>query len=158
MLIKMFAPLKCRGNHETDGIVMDNILHKEILTKAFFVAGANSRFRDQNDPVALSAVKDAEEFLATLPAGTPKPDIHAGATSAPDKIVSFSWLDFGTGRIKGVYVSCKGNGLYDAAWDSQDASGGSQSSITLIDLVKLDIAHKIKSMKAQGPMPTPTIP
>ncbi|MGG6351649.1 hypothetical protein [Pseudomonas putida] len=138
---------------------MDNILHKEILTKAFFVAGANSRFRDQNDPVALSAIKDAEAFLATLPAGTPKPDIHAGTTAAPDEIVSFNWLDFGTGRIKGVYVSCKGNGLYDASWDSQGASsGGSLSSITLNDLVKLDIARKIKTMKPQGPMPTPTIP
>lgn len=137
---------------------MDNILHKEILTKAFFVAGANSRFRDQNDPVALSAVKDAEEFLATLPAGTSKPYIHAGATSAPDKIVSFSWLGFGTGRIKGVYISCKGNGLYDAAWDGQGASGGSLTSITLGELVKLDIAEKIKLMKAQGSVPTPTIP
>ncbi len=137
---------------------MDNILHKEILSKAFFVAGANSRFRDQNDPVALSAVKDAEAFLATLPAGTPKPDIHAGATSDPDKIVSFSWLDFRTGRIKGVYVSCKGNGLYDASWDSQSANGGSLTSITFNELVNLDIAGKIKSMKGLSSAPKPTTP
>lgn len=138
---------------------MDNIVHKEILTKAFFVAGANSRFRDQNDPVALSAIKDAEAFLATLPAGTPKPDIHAGTTAAPDEIVSFNWLDFRTGRIKGVYITCKGNGLYDASWDSQGASSGrALSSITLSELVTLDIAEKINLMRGQASPSKPHMP
>lgn len=136
---------------------MDKGLHKEILAKAFFVAGSDSRFRDEKDPVAISAVKDAEAFLTTLPQNIEKPYISAGTTAAPDKIVSFTWLEAGRDGLKSVYISCKGNGLYDASWEDQDENGQSLKSISLKELIDLNIAQKINFLKGHGMIPKPSM-
>lgn len=58
-------------------------LQNEILKKAFFIVGANPKLRNDDDPVALSAIKDAEAFISTLPRGMKPPSISAGTTAAP---------------------------------------------------------------------------
>lgn len=153
--LSYFLKVKAGGFHTKD-LSMNNDLHKEILEKAFFVAGSNPWFRDEKDTLAISAVNDAENLLKTLPPNLAKPSINAGTTASPDEIISFTWRDFRGGTVRWGHISCKGNGLYDASWEGQ-RNREYWKSISLPELIALDIAQKIRSLKDSPSPAKPSI-
>ncbi|HBN9511478.1 hypothetical protein [Pseudomonas aeruginosa] len=125
-------------------------LQNEILKKAFFIVGANPKLRNDDDPVALSAIKDAKAFISTLPRGMKPPSISAGTTAAPECILYLTWTAVSGGEIKSACVICKGNGLFDCSWDEKNGSTATLASIGLKTLVGTNLAEKVKNLKSLG--------
>ncbi len=121
-------------------------LSNEIKEKAYFVAGQNAWFRDDNDPNVRSAVNDAETLLIQIPEDIAQPMISGGNTTNPDPIIMLTWLVAGYENIKLVSVSFTGNNRCNVFWDEPNGNHELMEDISTDVLEKLDIAGKIRNL------------
>lgn len=132
---------------------MFDLLKDSIEQKSFFVAGADAWFRNKNDPVALSAIKDAEILLSRLPADLDVPSVHAGTTNDPETVLSFLWWGASASGIHCTEIRCIGNGLYGAFWRAANGHKVSENFIPLERLESLNPSQVIRDLSLTGKPP-----
>lgn len=122
-------------------------LRNELKDKAFFVTGLNAWEREDSDPLALSAVDDAEHLLQEFAEKVSRPSISAGTTFEPQKILTLTWLFAGYANIRAVSISCKGSDRFDASWDEPNGTHHHEEDLNFSDLESLDIPAKIHTLE-----------
>ncbi|MCP8685953.1 hypothetical protein [Marinobacterium sedimentorum] len=124
-----------------------------INLKAHFVGGSDGYFRPENDPTAQSAIDDAIAFIESLPEKYQEPDIYAGSTNDPTRIVSVGWSDFSAGMF-GVNILFKGNENFVVRWSNPDRTRSSKTVSSMDELKNMNIPQMIENLKnIRPPMP-----
>lgn len=138
---------------------MEQRLVETLKNRAHFVAGRNSRIRDDSDPLVEIAVGDATIFLDSVEKEMGIPNISGGTSTNPRDILTLYWLVRETNRIVGIYVTFNGDHTGNVSWNEPDGSVRRLDAISVEKLLNLDIPGKFQNLchRLSGSKTIPTL-
>jgi hypothetical protein len=126
------------------------IQHEFIRDRAYFVAGRSASFRSQADPVVESAIRDAEDFIATLPDDLAAPVVSGGTSVSKSNVLVLTWLVIVRNNIKAITVTFFGHGICNVSWPESQEPDRLLERIPTEKLKSLDMPAIVSSFRPAG--------
>jgi hypothetical protein len=124
--------------------------HEFIRDRAYFVAGRSASFRSEADPIVESAIRDAEDFLATLPDNLAAPVVSGGTSVSKTNVLVLTWLVLVRKNIKAITVTFLGHGICDASWPESPETDQLLERISTEKLKSLNMPAIVSMFRPAG--------